>query len=229
MLFMEGGYYETNRGPRYWWVDAPTDKEIQEMVSTLAVRVVRYLKRQGYFQNNSDEGVPEEETLQNELIPELQAASVKSKIAMGERKGSWVRRLGSMEFENESPKLSGPLCAQHFGFSLHAAVYCAPWEREKLEKLCRYVARPAIAEERLKLTASGEIIYKLKNPYSDGTSHLMFTGVEFIEKLAALVPQPRIHLTRFHGCLAPHAKIRSQIVPKKEEKESEPCTEASTP
>ena len=37
------------------------------------------------------------------------------------------------------------------------------------------------------------------------------------ERLAALVPQPRIHLTRFFGCLAPHAKIRSQIVPKKPE------------
>ena len=41
--------------------------------------------------------------------------------------------------------------------------------------------------------------------------------IAFIEKLAALIPPPRIHLTRFHGCLAPHAKIRSQIVPKKEE------------
>lgn len=34
---------------------------------------------------------------------------------------------------------------------------------------------------------------------------------------AALIPYPRIHLTRFHGCLAPHAKIRSEVVPKKEE------------
>jgi hypothetical protein len=47
--------------------------------------------------------------------------------------------------------------------------------------------------------------------------HLLLSGLEWVEKLAALVPPPRIHLTRFFGCLAPHAKIRSAIVPKKEE------------
>ena len=45
------------------------------------------------------------------------------------------------------------------------------------------------------------------------------------EKLVALVPPPRAHLTRFHGILAPHAKNRSKVVPKKKEnpetKESE--------
>lgn len=45
--------------------------------------------------------------------------------------------------------------------------------------------------------------------------YLLFSGLEFIEKLAALIVPPRIHLVRFFGCLAPHAKIRSQIVPKK--------------
>ena len=40
------------------------------------------------------------------------------------------------------------------------------------------------------------------------------------EKLAALIPPPRIHLTRFFGCLAPHAKIRSQIVPKSTSEET---------
>jgi hypothetical protein len=55
------------------------------------------------------------------------------------------------------------------------------------------------------------------NTRTRGTSHLLFLGLEFVEKLAALVPPPRIHLTRFFGCLAPHSKIRSAIVPKKEE------------
>jgi len=80
--------------------------------------------------------------------------------------------------------------------------------------LCRYITRPAVAEERLELRSSGDIVLRLKTPYRDGTTHLLFSGLEFIEKLAALVPPPRIHLTRFFGCLAPHAKIRSQIVPR---------------
>ena len=77
--------------------------------------------------------------------------------------------------------------------------------------LCRYITRPAVAEERLELQPSGDILLRLKTPYSDGTSHLLFSGIEFVEKLVALIPPARIHLTRFFGCLAPHAKIRSQV------------------
>ena len=217
MLFLEGGFYETHQGPRLWWTPAPTDAEIEAMVVTLATRVIRFLKKKGYFQDEVDSAVPDEEMVQGELLPELQAASVQSRIAMGERKGQRVRRLGAAEFTDFQAELKGPLCAVTQGFSLHAEVYCAPWEREKLEKLCRYIARPAVAEERLSLRPSGDIVLKLKTKYSDGTSHLLLSGLEFVEKLAALVPPPRIHLTRFFGCLAPHAKIRSSIVPKKAE------------
>jgi hypothetical protein len=223
MLFLEGGYYVTHQGPRLWWIDPPTDSEIQDMVVTLATRVIRFLKKRGYFQDDAEAAVPEEEMTEVELLPELQAASVQSRIALGERKGQRVRRLGALEWADFQPELKGPLCAATQGFSLHAEVYCAPWEREKLEKLCRYIARPAIAEERLQMRPSGDILLRLKTPYSDGTSHLLFSGLEFVEKLAALVPPPRIHLTRFFGCLAPHAKIRSAIVPKKEEVSEPPA------
>jgi len=221
MLFLEGGYYETIQGPKYWWVNPPTDNDIGDMVAILAKRVIRFLKKKGYFQDEIDAALPDGDMTQEELLPELQAASVQSRIAMGERRGQRVRRLGALESRDYQPQLKGSLCATSAGFSLHAEVYCAPWEREKLEKLCRYIARPAIAEDRLKLSPSGEIVLRLKTKYSDGTSHLLFSGLEFVEKLAALIPPPRIHLTRFFGCLAPHAKIRSQIVPKKEEPNTE--------
>jgi len=218
MLFMEGGYYDTHQGAKYWWIDPPTNEEIQNLVKLIAMRVIRYLKKHGYFNEDSETAVPEED-MDQELLPELQAASVKSKIAVGERRGQWVRRIGTLGFDNVHPVLTGHLCAQITGFSLHAAVYCAPWERAKLEKLVRYVARPAVAEKRLTLQSNGDVIYKLKTKYSDGTTHLRFSGVEFIEKLAALVPPPRIHLIRFFGVLAPHSKIRAEVVPKKDKPE----------
>jgi hypothetical protein len=227
MLFLEGGFYQTHQGPKLWWIDPPTDAEIQAMVVTLATRVIRFLKKRGYFEDDAGSAIVEEETTQDELLPELQAASVQSRIAMGERKGQKVRRLGILEFADFEASLKGPLCAVTQGFSLHAAVYCAPGERDKLEKLCRYIARPAVAEDRLSMRPSGDIILRLKTPYSDGTSHLLFSGLEFVEKLASLIPPPRIHLTRFFGCLAPHAKIRSQIVPKKAP-DSEQAQAAST-
>ena len=232
MLFLEGGYYETTselaQGPKYWWVDPPTDSDIQAIVATLAKRVVRFLKKKGYFQDEVDSAVPDEETTQEELLPELQAASVQSKIAMGERRGQRVRRLGALAQDDFQGELKGPLCAVTHGFSLHAEVYCAAYERDKLEKLCRYIARPAVSEERLRLAPNGDVVLRLKTPYSDGTSHLLFSGLEFVEKLAALVPQPRIHLTRFFGVLAPHAKIRSKVVPTGTEP-AQPTTDVSPP
>ena len=51
----------------------------------------------------------------------------------------------------------------------------------------------------------------------DGTTHLVMTPLEFLQRLAALVPRPRLHLIRFHGVLAPNATLRSQIVPREAE------------
>lgn len=53
----------------------------------------------------------------------------------------------------------------------------------------------------------------LKSPYQDGTTHIVMTPLEFMPRLAALVPRPRLHLIRFHGVLTPNAKRRPPIVP----------------
>jgi hypothetical protein len=79
--------------------------------------------------------------------------------------------------------------------------------------LCRYVSRPPIAVERLALTASGQVRYTLKTPYSDGTTHIVLEPLELMARLAALVPPPRMHLTRFHGVFAPHSKLRAAVTP----------------
>ena len=54
---------------------------------------------------------------------------------------------------------------------------------------------------------------KLKTPYRNGTTHIVMSPMEFRQRLAALVPRPRLHLIRFHGVLAPNAKLRSAVVP----------------
>ena len=80
--------------------------------------------------------------------------------------------------------------------------------------MCRYITRPALANERIKVQQNGDVVLKLKSPYKDGTTHLVMTPLEFLQKLAALVPRPRLNLIRYHGVLAPNAKLRSQVVPK---------------
>ncbi len=68
-------------------------------------------------------------------------------------------------------------------------------------------------EENSHRTRAGEVALQLKTPYRDGTTHLVMAPLEFLERLAALVSRPRLHLIRFHGVLAPNATLRSQIVP----------------
>ena len=109
--------------------------------------------------------------------------------------------------------MTQPLCANAHGFSLHAGVRCAAGQRSELKHLCRYITRPAIANERLSVNHAGQVVLKLKTPYRDGTSYLVMSPLEFMQRLAALVPRPRLHLIRFHGVLAPHAKLRATIVP----------------
>ncbi len=91
-------------------------------------------------------------------------------------------------------------------------------QRDKLERLCRYISRPAISEKRLALTANGQIRYELKTPYRNGTTHVIFEPLDFIAKLAALVPKPRVNLTGFHGLFAPNSKHRVQVTPAKRAK-----------
>ena len=89
----------------------------------------------------------------------------------------------------------------------------APNQREKLERLCRYVSRPPVASERLALTASGQVRYTLKTPYRDGMTHIVLEPVDLMARLAALVPTPRMHLTRYHGVWAPHSQHRAAVTP----------------
>ena len=112
--------------------------------------------------------------------------------------------------------LKGPLCAEVDGFSLHAGAWVAARDREKLEKLCRYAARPAVAESRLVELADGRIAYTLKKRWKDGTTAVVMTKDVLMERLCALVPKPRKHLVTYHGVLAPAAGLRSQVVPKRE-------------
>lgn len=101
------------------------------------------------------------------------------------------------------------------GFSLHAGVAAKAHQRQKLERLCRYITRPAVSEKRLSLTPNGNIRYRPKTPYRDDTTHVIFEPLDFIARLAALVPKPRVNLTRYHGVFAPNSRDRAAVTPAK--------------
>ena len=177
-----------------------------------AYKLTKYLERQKIIIRDDNDGgfqipIPDEDTLSK-----LQATSVTYRFATGKSKGKKAMVLKSVT-DNDHTATKG-LVTKNSGFSLHAGVATKAHERDRLEKVCRYIARPAVSEERLSINDQGDVIYKFKKPWDDGTTAMKLTPMELMERLVALVPRPRVHLTRYHGVLGPHYKHRKQIVPK---------------
>ena len=106
------------------------------------------------------------------------------------------------------------------GFSVDGSVRIEGEDRAGLERLVRYCARGPLALERLHAPADLEaltspearLVYRLPEPDMHGRQELRLTPLELLERLARLVPPPRIHRHRYHGVLAPNARLRSTVV-----------------
>lgn len=85
----------------------------------------------------------------------------------------------------------------------------------------------ACAERAAQLNTAGQVEPKLKTPSRDGTTHLVMCPLEFMQRLAALVPRPRLYLIRFHSVLAPNAKLRAPVVPQGPPKDEEAASVAA--
>jgi hypothetical protein len=94
-------------------------------------------------------------------------------------------------------------------------------DRALLERVSRYLMRPPVAMERLSLRPDDLYEYRLRRPWRDGTSGILLSPTELMEKLVALVPLPRVHLVRYHGTLAPNHRWRSELIPKEPEEEQD--------
>jgi hypothetical protein len=112
---------------------------------------------------------------------------------------------------------------------LHAGVAAEAEQREELERLCGYISRPAVAIERLSLSSQGSVRCALRTPYRDGTTHVIFEPLDFIARLAALIPSPQANLTLYHGVFAAHHRLRQKIVPGRAEKGKGTAQRSGTP
>lgn len=134
--------------------------------------------------------------------------------AIGPQRGRKVFTLQTILAQPEEKHLSDRV-AKQAGFSLHAGVCAEAHQRNKLERLCRYITRPAVSEQRISFTQGGNIRYELKTPYRDGTTHVIIEPLDFSARLVALVPPPRVNITRYHGVFAPNSQYRALVTPGK--------------
>jgi len=111
---------------------------------------------------------------------QLSAAAVRYRIAVGPLAGRKTMTLHTPGAMPDDTTPSKPFTAARDGFSINAAVGCEARMRSKLERVCRYMARPPIAEERLSVDGDGLVVLELKRAFSDGTTHVLFEPHDFI-------------------------------------------------
>ncbi len=107
---------------------------------------------------------------------DAQEPPIAYRIAVGPQAGRKVFILQTLPTCDESFDDGAGKVA---GFSLHAGVAAKAHERKKLERLCRYIPKPAVSEKRLLLTPNGNIRYPLKTPCRDGTTQAIFEPRDF--------------------------------------------------
>jgi hypothetical protein len=219
-------YRLTEGEPVFQPACAATAEQLHGLLDKIIVRVMRLLTRRGLLIEEHGEQTLAAIEADPALSP-LQWASCTYRIALGPRAGQKLLSLQTLSARSE-PASPG-LCAKAHGFSLHAGLRCEASQRRELEQLCRYITRPAIAKARLSRTRTGQVVLRLKTPYTDGTTHVVMSPLEFLQRLAALVPRPRLHLIRFHGVLAPHAKLRALVIPPAADHDARPCTDHARP
>jgi hypothetical protein len=175
---------------------APDKAELEDLVHQISQRVGRCLERRGLLEQDTESAWldldPAEDT---DAMPQILGSSISYRIAVGPQQGRKAFMIRTIRpLDRPDPGLER--VARGNGFSLHTGVNCEGHQRDKRERpggvrLCRYIARPAVAVPRLSLSSTGKVVYTLKMPYRDGTTQVAFEGaalrtVDFTARLAAL-------------------------------------------
>ena len=211
-------------GDRVRWVPLRlTTADVEAVLRTVARKVVRLLCDRGLLVDDDEDATPPpfaDLDPDQQLALALMEASVAQRIATGPRAGRRVERVGTRPTSLRPAPAARPvrpMLARRGNFDLHAATRIRAKERHRLECMARYLLRPPIATDRLRIRPDGNYEYDLRRPWADGTTGFVFTPHELMEKLAALIPMPRANLVRYHGVLAPASSFRAAVVPRPDE------------
>ncbi len=196
----------------------PTQKDIEAIVERTSKRILRFLQRRGVITLVSAPGDGEvtvvcDETIgdKDPLLARLLAAATAGDSPAGPANKRKPIRI--VHDPDDRPVAKGNLCGQHAGFNLHAASQVAANDKKGRETLAKYILRPPLANDRLEILDDNLVRLQFKKPWSDGTTSIELSPLALIARLAAIVPPPRRHVTRYSGVLSSHSGLRSQVVP----------------
>ena len=159
---------------------------------------------------------PEQLSLEYPALSACYGAALQGVDMLSERAGRPCLRVLSTPAVDKTVVDPGATAVVR-GFNLHGKTRVDGRGRQQLEKLCRYIARPPIAQQRLYVLQDGRVRYDMKRVWKNGTKAIVLSPLDLIARLCALVPPPYFHLTRFHGLLAPNSRFRTERVPQREQ------------
>jgi hypothetical protein len=221
ILALDGVYLwngDSRVKPKFRRISQLTDKEVEEVVVRIRDRSLKYLVEIGKLSCDGGEFAFSDCDEELDEHGRIKIAAVRRRIALGERAGERVREIGrSFGKTGEQVQITGERTAYINGFSLHANRRVKAGNREELEFLIRYISRGELSEDSLSLDENSDVILTLKRPFSNGTTAIKFSPLELIEKISSIIPYPYKNLIIYSGCFAPHSKMRSLIVPKRDE------------
>ncbi len=220
-LFVDGVFYKKADGAYgFFRLTEPSQEELFTLATKIQAKVLRVVKKLEFDDDDQTQ-------FDENALSDLAALSIAQKSGFGDRAGQGLRRFGVNKIEVD-PETNDPYSANVGGFSLNARVRVGGRDREKLEKLIRYMARGPIATERLSETYPNRLIYKMKTQWRDGTTHVSFSHLDFIARLVALIPPAKMNMVRYHGVFAPNFKDRGLIIPKPKPEAAEVATDFKT-
>src|SRR5690606_5853981 len=103
--------------------------------------------------------------------------------------------------------------AEALGVNVYAKQLVDGRDRKQLERLCRYVMRPPLSQERLEVRPDGTLELTLKSVWKDGTRALVLQPLDFIARLCSAIPPPWLNMVRYFGVLSSHSRLRARVVP----------------
>ena len=219
-IFLAGVYSPDGdgKGRMFHPSPAPTQEDVEQLVQRASKRILRFLQRRGTITLVTAPGDGEVTVVTDDALGEedpLLARLLAAATAGAPPAGPANKRkpLRIVLDPDDRPVAKGTLCAQDHGFNLHGASRVAANDKQGRLTLCRYILRPPLANDRLKILDDGDVRLDFKKPWSDGTASVELAPLALIARLAALVPPPRRHTVRYFGVLSSHNASRSQVVP----------------
>jgi hypothetical protein len=160
MLYLDGVYIGGSNGQpmRFQRIKAPTKAELTKLTLTIAHRVGRYLESQGLVERDAGNvylTAQAVDAADDDLSSQVLGSSITYRIAIGPQQGREVMTLQTLADYGDEQFTTR--VANVAGFSMHAGVATGANERDKLERLCRYITRSAVSTKRLSMTRNGRV------------------------------------------------------------------------